>query len=533
MRTRLLITPLVLLSFVLSGCSGVGMGASAPVPMAVVDERPVRDGGTLTVGLSEEPDPLDPTTATTYVGRQVFASMCEKLYDINANTELVPQLADALPEMSPDNKTATIRLRTGVTFNDGTPFDAAAVKRSLDRHRTMDKSARKSELAAVSEVTVVDQDTVRLTLSRPYAPLTAQLADRAGMILSPAALDRYGDNFAAHPVCVGPFTFVSRTSGSEIVLARSNDYYDRSKVKLDKIIYRMVINPNVRAANLQSGDIQIADRLATSTVTSLQADSKTRVIAGGGLAYMGVTINTGNANGATSPPGPVNTPLGQHPELRQALELSLDRDVINKVVFNGLYEPDCLPLPTQSPYRDPNLQCPKRDLARAKELIARSGVPTPIPVTMMVQAGGTTERVGQVVQGMAKEAGFDVQLRPSEFVTTLTQAKAGKFDTFLIGWSGRADPDGNTTNLITTGGASNYGGVHDPVIDQAIKQAASTTDPTKRRQFYTQAINREREISSVIYLYHDRYLLGMTKNVAGVRYYADGIPRFTTAGYAK
>jgi peptide/nickel transport system substrate-binding protein len=152
---------------------------------------------------------------------------------------------------------------------------------------------------------------------------------------------------------------------------------------------------------------------------------------------------------------------------------------------------------------------------------------------MMVQAGGVTERVGQVVQGMAKEAGFNVQLRPSEFVSTLTQAKAGKFDTFLIGWSGRADPDGNTTNLITSGGASNYGGIHDPVIDQAIKQAASTTDLTKRRQFYTQAINREREISSVIYLYHDRYMLGMTKNVAGVRYYADGIPRFTTAGYAK
>jgi peptide/nickel transport system substrate-binding protein len=533
MRTRFLIVPFVVLPLVLGGCSGVGTGVAAPVPMGVVDERPLRDGGTLTVGLSTDPDPLDPTTTGSFYAREVFASMCEKLYDVNADLNFVPQLATALPELSPDGKTATIRLRTDVKFNDGTPFDAAAVKKSLDRHRTLDKSARKSELAAVSDITVVDPSTVRLTLSRPYAPLTAQLSDRAGMVMSPAALDRYGDNFGAHPVCVGPFKFVSRTSGSEIVLARSDDYYDRSKVKLDKIIYRIIVNPNVRAANLQSGDIQAAEQVATSTVTGLQADSKTRVVAGGGLGYMGIVINVGNTNGSTAPPGPVDTPLAQHPELRQALELSLSRDVINKVVFNGLSVPDCSPLPTQSPYRQPDLQCPKRDLARAKELVAQSGVRTPVPVALMVSPGGTFERVGQVIQAMAKDAGFDVQLRPIEAATASAQSRAGKFDTYLFGWSGRTDPDGNTTGLITSGGALNYGGLHDPAIDQAVKQAAATLDTATRRKFYTQALNRQSELQSVIYLYHERYFLGMTKDIAGVQFYADGIPRFTTAGYAR
>jgi peptide/nickel transport system substrate-binding protein len=374
---------------------------------------------------------------------------------------------------------------------------------------------------------------VRLTLSRPYAPLTAQLANPAGMVMSPAALDHYGDNFGTNPVCVGPFKFVSRTSGSEIVLARSDDYYDRSKVKLDKIVYRIIVNPNVRAANLQSGDIQVAEQLAASSVTSLQADSKTRVVAGGGLGYTGLTINVGNANGSTAPPGPIDTPLAQHPELRQALELSLSRDVINKVAFNGLADPDCSPLPTQSPYRQPDLQCSKRNLVRARELVASSGVRTPIPVTLLVSTGGTAQRVGQVIQAMAKDAGFDVRIDSTEAATASVQSRAGKFDTYLFFWSGRTDPDGNTTGIITTGGALNYGGLHDPAIDQAVKQAAATLDIAARRQSYAQALNRQHELHSVIYLYHERFYLGLAKNIAGVPFYADGIPRFTTAGYAQ
>jgi peptide/nickel transport system substrate-binding protein len=133
---------------------------------------------------------------------------------------------------------------------------------------------------------------------------------------------------------------------------------------------------------------------------------------------------------------------------------------------------------------------------------------------------------------MAKEAGFDVKVQPTEFVTSLNQARDGKFDAILVGWSGRIDPDGNINGQITTGGSNNYGGLHDPVIDDAVKQAASTTDVAKRRDLYTAAINQELQQHGVIYLYHERYFLGTAGTIAGIRYYADGIPRFTTAGYA-
>src|SRR5689334_21907110 len=134
----------------------------------------IRSGGTLTIGLAEEPDALDPSLARTFVGRIVFLHMCEKLYDLNSKLEIVPQLAASLPTFSADKKTVTIKLRTGIKFNDGTAFNAAAVKESLDRHKTLKASARASELSPVTSVDASGNSVV-LHLSDRYSPITAQL----------------------------------------------------------------------------------------------------------------------------------------------------------------------------------------------------------------------------------------------------------------------------------------------------------------------------------------------------------------------
>ncbi len=536
MRARRLLPLLLALPLVITACSGSGTGTgssgAAGGATAGPDNRPVKAGGMLNIALSEDPDALDPTTANTFVAREVFASMCEKLYDVNDKLEIVPQLAASPPKVSSDGLMVTIALRTGVQFTDGTTFDAAAVKKTLDRDLTLPGSSRKSELGAVTAVDVVDPNTVKLTLSRPFSPLSAQLADRAGMIMSPAALDKEGKNFGANPVCVGPFSFVSRTSGNAIVLKKSQIYYDSAKVKLDGITYKIITDPNVRSANLRSGDIQGGERMATTDVSSLQSNPDLKVLGVDTIGYQGITINLSNANGTSSPPGQVNTPLAQHPELRQAFELSLDRAAINKVVFNGLYAPDCSPLPKQSPYRKADLTCTPHDVAAAKKLVAQTGVKTPIPVTLLVTANASSERLGQVIQAMAKEAGFDVTVQPQEFVTSLTEARSGKFDTIQVGWSGRVDPDGNTNDLITSGGSNNYSGLHDPIIDNSIKQAAAAMDPKERTALYTKALDEERKQLGIIYLYHERYYLGLSAKVAGVDFYADGIPRLKTAGFA-
>ena len=200
-------------------------------------------GGTLTIGLAEDPDALDPTLARTFVGRMVFLHMCEKLYDLNAKLEIVPQLAAAMPALSGDKKRMTIKIRRGIRFNDGTPLNAQAVKTSLDRHRTLTGSARASEISPVTSVNVVNNYTVRLNLNARYSPLTAQLADRAGMIMSPEAARcarRRGSPRARY--ALGPFKFTSRTAGDRIVLDKSQFYYARNKVKLDRIVFRIIVD---------------------------------------------------------------------------------------------------------------------------------------------------------------------------------------------------------------------------------------------------------------------------------------------------
>src|ERR1700730_3420103 len=139
---------------------------------------------TLRIGLAEDPDGLDPTLSRTYVGRIVFASFCDKLFDIDEKLNIVPQLALS-HETSAGGKEMTIKLRPGVKFHDGEPFDAEAAKFSLDRHLTMQGSFRKPELATLDHVDIVDPLTIKLVLKTPFSPLIAQLTDRAGMMVAP------------------------------------------------------------------------------------------------------------------------------------------------------------------------------------------------------------------------------------------------------------------------------------------------------------------------------------------------------------
>src|ERR1700681_2197156 len=214
-------------------------------------EATVQAQSTLRIGLAEDPDILDPTLARTFVGRIVFAALCDKLFDIDEKLDIVPQLATGY-EWSADRKALTIKLRKGVTFHDGEKLDAAAVKFNIERHKTMAGSNRRGELAPVTTVDVVDESTVRLNLSAPFSPLLAALADRAGMMVSPKAAQAEGDKFGSKPVCSGPFRFVERVAQDRIVLARYPKYWNKGEIHLDRVIYLPIVDSTVRLANLRS-----------------------------------------------------------------------------------------------------------------------------------------------------------------------------------------------------------------------------------------------------------------------------------------
>jgi peptide/nickel transport system substrate-binding protein len=492
----------------LASCSTPGSGSSSEA-----------SDNTLIVSTPTEPDSLDPTLANTFAARIVFTSFCEKLYDVDNDLHVVPQLAAALPKVSKDGKSMDITLRTGVKFNDGTPFDAAAVKTTLDRDMTMKASARVNEISAISRVEVTNPTTVHLVLKHPSAPLMAQLADRSGLIMSPTALRKLGDNFSTAPVCVGPFKFQDRVSGNEIDFVKSHDYYDAAKVKLDGIRYKFITNSSVATANLESGDIQAAEHLDASDAIKLKSESGSKVLQSDTIAYQSISLNV-RPNAGTA--------LSTSPDLRKAFEMSIDRDILNKAVWNDQNVPDCGPLPAQSPLHT-KVTCTPFDPDGARELVKKSGRKTPIPVELMVPTGAASQREAQVLQSMADDVGFKVSVKPLDLVSALDLARKGQFDAFLEGWSGRVDPDGDTNDLVTTGGSNNFSGLKDPAVDSLIARAAGTNDNKQRALLYAEAVKRVADERPLLYLYHDRWFVGTSDKVHGVVYQPDGIPRFKTA----
>ena len=235
--------------------------------------------GQLKIGIGDDPDVLDPTLSRTYTGRIVFASLCDKLFDIDENLKIVPQLALS-NETSADGKTVTIKLRPNVKFHDGEPMDAASVKYSLDRHLTMKGSYRRPEIGTIDSVDVVDPLTVKLNLKAPFSPLIAQLTDRSGMIVSPKAAQAAGDKFGLHPVCAGPYKFVERVQQDRIVVEKFADYWNKDQVFLDKITYLPIIDTTVRLANLQSGSIDLTERVLATDIKTVRANPKLKVAVG-------------------------------------------------------------------------------------------------------------------------------------------------------------------------------------------------------------------------------------------------------------
>src|SRR5258708_7212521 len=205
---------------------------------------------TLRIGLAEDPDVLDPTLARTYVGRIVFASICDKLFDVDEKLNFVPQLALS-QETSEDGKVVTIRLRPNVKFHDGEPMDAGAAKFPLDRPPPRQGWFRKPEIVAIDHVDVVDPLTIKLVLKSPSSPLIAQLSDRAGMMVSPKAAKEAGDKFGLKPVCAGAYKFVERVQQDRIVVEKFADYWNKNNSHIDRITYLPPVDPPVPLPNLQ------------------------------------------------------------------------------------------------------------------------------------------------------------------------------------------------------------------------------------------------------------------------------------------
>lgn len=539
-RRRLAAAGVVGLALALSACSqtqATSNKSSAEVAGKVITtipigSRPVQQGGTLTMGLSADPDALDPTTSSSLYTRYVMETMCQKLYDTNADGQIVPMLATALPTLSDGGKTATFPIKQGVKFADGTPLNADAVVTTLKRDLTKPDSARASELGTLKNISATGNDEVRLTFGSPFAPLAASLADRAGMVMSPTALTKEGDHFGDHPVCVGPFKFASRVPATSITVEKDPNYYDAKDVHLDKIVYKIITDPAIRATDLKSGDVQVADTISPSDVNSLRSDKALTVMQVGSYGYQGIQINIANQHGVGTPPLQIDTPLAKSAQIREALSMAIDRKQLVKTVFDGYYDPACSPIAPNSAYATAaSNACPPYDPSKAKQMLEQAGVKLPLQITMQTSNIPSSLQLAQAIQAQVKAAGFDLKIEPIEYTTLLQNDSQGKFEALQLGWSGRVDPNGDTYNFLFTGSGNNYSNYSNKQVDTWLAAAAATTDTATRADLYGKAIAQVQKDNPYIYLYRNRNLTGVANKVAGVSVYPDGVVRLSGAAF--
>ncbi len=471
---------------------------------------------TLRIGIAQDPDILDPSISRTYVGRIVFSAFCDKLFDIDEKLNVVPQLALSY-ETSADGKAMTIKLRPGVKFHDGEPLDAEAAKFSIERHMTLPTSFRKSELASVDHVEVVDPLTIKLVLKIPFAPLITQLTDRAGMMVSPKAAKEEGDKFGLHPVCAGPYKFVERVQQDRIVFEKFADYWNKDNVFIDRIVFQPIVDATVRLANLKSGSLDLIERVLATDIKDVRADPNIAMSTAPELGYLGLTINIANDK--------KKGPLSQSAKVRQALDLSIDREALNQVVFNGEFTPGNQWISPTHPYYQKAFPVPKRDVEKAKALLKEAGVSLPVAVDYMVPLGAEEQAVAQVVQSMAAEAGFDLKIRAIDFATSFKEAQAGNFQVFQIPWSGRIDPDGNSYVFLHSGAPQNDGGYSNPEADKLMEEARTLADPAQRKAIYEKLTKIVLNDEPIIVLYHRTIIIAHTKKLEGYKQMPDGLVR--------
>jgi peptide/nickel transport system substrate-binding protein len=472
---------------------------------------PARAETQLRIGIGSDPAVLDPAQSGAFVERIVFAALCDKLVDIGPDLGFRPELATAWA-WSADGLALTLTLRPDGRFHDGTPVDAAAVAANLERYRNGRESRRRSELRPVSAVETPDARTVVIRLSEPFAPLLSVLSDRAGMMLSPAALARDGARIGEAPVCSGPFHFARRVIQDRIELTRFAEHWNAAAILVDRVVFQPIPDSTVRLLNLRAGQLDIAVALAPSDVADVQRDRRLRLVEATSIAYQTLALNTGRG------------PLADA-RVREALERSIDRGIINHVALEGRFIPNNQPEAPGTPFHFADRPAPPRDPARARALLREAGL-SRVAFTLKTTNSPVEAQVAQIIQSMAAEGGFDVRLEVLEASAMVAATQRGDFDAAIAIWSGRADPDGNIAIWLACDGFLNWAKYCSPPLDAALAAGRMATDPARRRPHYAAAAAIWMAERPHLILYHHRWFWGLRAGVEGFTPSPDGIIRF-------
>jgi peptide/nickel transport system substrate-binding protein len=466
--------------------------------------------GTITISLRADPPRLDPCYSAAVVDRFVFQGLFDKLVDLDSTGKIVPMLAERW-DISPDGLVYTLHLRHDVKFHDGTDFNADAVVFNINEGRKKE-SNRKSELTFVSDVKALNDDTVQITLKKPFSPFLSVLTDRAGMIRSPEAVKKYGADFARHPVGTGPFVFVDRLKGDSITLEKNPNYWGKGDMapKAQRIIYKIIEDPNIALVNLKSGQIDFADYLPFNQIESYKTDPVFTVSDEPTLGFSGFYLNIKKDTFADT-------------RVRKAIELLIDRDAIVKVALSGVATPGRTAYAPMS-FAWTDFDKPhKPDIARARQLLKEAGKDQGLSFSICTDTNPINGTLVQMLQKMMRDGGIDMQIEKYDFGTLLAKGKKGNFDALMISWSGRIDPDQNIYTWLYSDSSNNYCKYNNPEFDQILDEARVSLDMDKRKSLYSQASEILNRDIPYVFLYHAHNLYGMRRDVKGYVPSPDGM----------
>ena len=423
---------------------------------------------TLNIGVVSDPVTLDPAFSASFFETQVLYNLHETLLVARPDGTVVPGLASI--EMT-DPLHYRLTLRDGLTFQDGTTLDAAAVKANIDRF--MDPttgSIRRADFGPLKDVAVTSPRVVELTLSAPYAPLPLVLTNRAGMMVSPTAVGKLGPDFATKAVGCGPWKLASWTKNSELVLEAFPDYWQGPPKNFARLVYRPLPDETVRLANLRSGTLQLIDGVPPQAVAGLAHESNLTVKQMPSLGFNAFAFNC-----ASSP--------FADPRIRRAFTAAIDPAIIQRVVYFGTGRVSHGPLSPAVPWAfDPDQNGIPFDPAHAKSILADAKIAEPVPVAITVTNSPQMVRIAQVLQAQAGAAGFKVDIRQIDPTSLITVLRGRDFNLCMAPWSGRYDPDGNTFNYFTESGPNNFAGYDSPDVTSLLENAPLRIRPSHPRR---------------------------------------------------
>ncbi|HEX2525568.1 MAG TPA: ABC transporter substrate-binding protein [Geminicoccus sp.] len=445
----------------------------------------------LVVGQIAEPASLDPAVSTATNDFRIVINLYEGLVRYKPGTlEVEPALAESWT-ISEDGRTYEFKLRQGVTFHDGTPFDAEAVKFNFERLLDENHPAAGTGpfplsffFSSVEKVEAIDPQTVRFSLTEPYAPFLSNLAYPTGLLVSPKAVTERGTEFGRQPVGTGPFRFVEWQGNRQVTIEKNPDYWG-DPAKLQAVIFRPITDANTRAAEMLSGGIDVMVEVPPDALAQFQGTEDFKVYEQAGPHLWFLILNTKE--------GPL-----KDKRVRQAVNYAIDKQSIADNILQGTAEPAKGPIaPAFAWAYDPSLQGYPYDPEKAKALLKEAGAEG-ASLTFYVAEGGSgmldPVAMGTVIQSNLADVGLDVKIETYEWNTFLANVNpglAGKADMAEMAWMTN-DPDTLPyltlrTDALPENGGFNSGYYSNPELDKVLDEARRSTDQAKRGDLYRQA----------------------------------------------